>query len=513
MSSNSEAIKRQEEISQKNISSIQPAQNSSSNKIQTILVSNQLKKFGSHKVLLPKNHLIDEKNKSMLQAQNEQKFSVFPSSLGRSAKFLIPSISSIHSNSLNLRFEDSSQNSSPSTQFSQFNSERLIETSSGRSQNNIATSLTILSSSPNTNSQKIKITKKIIPKSKFFKLTETELEQLNQPKIERKVKRLTIEQVALNSINYYDHSQNVQNDLQIQTEVDPDPYLEINQKLLNKNRKMLKCSGLMDIEIQNNEQQGLYLVKKYLNRCEDSDQIHVFEGKQFHLLGMTALWMASKLQDLIPIFLSQVVKDAGHNKYSRDDIISMERDIGKCLEFKLLDLTIYEESMTIMKTFLFEKCKIRLSDKDQKQIFNLVYLTAIANRHNYKISGKTSKLEAIAICTFTLKIIKLIHTLNNENQNYDQTKDVEKFKNQNPHNIKANQIKAMINSFKWNYIINQEHQHKVRQLQEEIETNLLEFEQNNKNLKNMTQNISVYINVRDALLYQQDKQIYQKWNI
>ncbi|CDW83234.1 UNKNOWN [Stylonychia lemnae] len=39
-----------------------------------------------------------------------------------------------------------------------------------------------------------------------------------------------------------------------------------------------------------------------------------------HLIGLTCIWISSKLEDVIPISLREIVKDASHFKYSNDEI-------------------------------------------------------------------------------------------------------------------------------------------------------------------------------------------------
>lgn len=37
-----------------------------------------------------------------------------------------------------------------------------------------------------------------------------------------------------------------------------------------------------------------------------------------HLYGLTAIFIASKLEDIIPIRLGAIIRDAAHNKYTKD---------------------------------------------------------------------------------------------------------------------------------------------------------------------------------------------------
>ena len=80
------------------------------------------------------------------------------------------------------------------------------------------------------------------------------------------------------------------------------------------------------------------------------DQGHKEYAKlSLHLVGLVCLWMSSKLEDIIPIFISQVVKDAGHDKFTKEEIIAQEALIFKTLGCKLYSNDIYLGAMTIFK--------------------------------------------------------------------------------------------------------------------------------------------------------------------
>jgi hypothetical protein len=46
---------------------------------------------------------------------------------------------------------------------------------------------------------------------------------------------------------------------------------------------------------------------------------------QLHLIGLSSIFISSKYEDVIPIHMDQIIRDAGHKKYSREDIVEMEK--------------------------------------------------------------------------------------------------------------------------------------------------------------------------------------------
>ena len=43
-----------------------------------------------------------------------------------------------------------------------------------------------------------------------------------------------------------------------------------------------------------------------------------------HCLGLVSILMSSKLEDVKPIHMNQILDDAGHNKFSKDQILEKE---------------------------------------------------------------------------------------------------------------------------------------------------------------------------------------------
>jgi len=55
-----------------------------------------------------------------------------------------------------------------------------------------------------------------------------------------------------------------------------------------------------------------------------------------HLYGLVSCFIASKIEDKRPIKMNEVIKEAGHGKFSLEKILEAERDIYLVLHFKLV---------------------------------------------------------------------------------------------------------------------------------------------------------------------------------
>ena len=57
--------------------------------------------------------------------------------------------------------------------------------------------------------------------------------------------------------------------------------------------------------------------------------------KDLHLYGLTSILVSSKINDIVPIFLKDIVDSAAHGAFTYDIIKSAEYEILKTLQFKL----------------------------------------------------------------------------------------------------------------------------------------------------------------------------------
>lgn len=48
-----------------------------------------------------------------------------------------------------------------------------------------------------------------------------------------------------------------------------------------------------------------------------------------------SLFVSSKFEDVIPIHMDQILKDAGHGKFGLKEVVEMEKDIFMTLSFKV----------------------------------------------------------------------------------------------------------------------------------------------------------------------------------
>jgi len=94
---------------------------------------------------------------------------------------------------------------------------------------------------------------------------------------------------------------------------------------------------------------------------------------------MSSVFIASKYEDIVPIFMKQMLDDVGHFKFTRTHILSMEREMLSTLGFKIVNKTYtsYHEASLILAELNLTQ------EKEEAQLF-LTFLCFISV-YNYQI--------------------------------------------------------------------------------------------------------------------------------
>ncbi len=60
-----------------------------------------------------------------------------------------------------------------------------------------------------------------------------------------------------------------------------------------------------------------------------------------YLIGMTIVFLSSKYEDVLPISMRHIIDDVGHFKFTRSQIITLEKDILSTIGFKLVNVNCH----------------------------------------------------------------------------------------------------------------------------------------------------------------------------
>jgi hypothetical protein len=101
-----------------------------------------------------------------------------------------------------------------------------------------------------------------------------------------------------------------------------------------------------------------------------------------HIFGLVSIFLASKIEDVIPIFMTGILESAGHGKFKKHQVIEAEETMIKALEFKLMGATLFDTTLTEFKVFLLQNQDYFLSTKQISDISELIIFVGKASLHS-----------------------------------------------------------------------------------------------------------------------------------
>lgn len=152
---------------------------------------------------------------------------------------------------------------------------------------------------------------------------------------------------------------------------------------------------------------------KYLTLTNSS-----FETKDIHLVGVTSMLLASKMEEIVPFKVSTVIEKMTHGKIQAKEVVRCEEDILKTLNFELLS----SPSLFIFVEFLMVKLNFHVSSfyKDITKV--ITYITKMVMHDYSTLIRFPLKYIACSCLYICFKIIEQI------NSNFKTKYYVEKMK-------------------------------------------------------------------------------------
>jgi len=129
-----------------------------------------------------------------------------------------------------------------------------------------------------------------------------------------------------------------------------------------------------------------------------------FETKDIHLVGVTAMLLASKMEEIIPFKVSTVVEKMTHGKMQAKEVVRCEESILKTMEFELLSspsLFVFIETLVVKLNFH--------STPFFKDIMKVVTYISKMIMHDYSILTKYPMKYLASSCLYiSFKIIEQV---------------------------------------------------------------------------------------------------------
>ena len=143
--------------------------------------------------------------------------------------------------------------------------------------------------------------------------------------------------------------------------------------------------------------------------------------------------------------MSQIVADAGHNKFPKQLLLNKEMEILDALEFRFDHRSAYEEATYRVKAAIFQNEKLKLTQDDMDKLLSFISFLCHLAVHNMFLSANIeSKNVAIASIILSLRYLRRSHESFDMALVWDEDEDI----NMGDDSPALHQIKKMIKYFK-----------------------------------------------------------------
>ena len=134
---------------------------------------------------------------------------------------------------------------------------------------------------------------------------------------------------------------------------------------------MMECLGVFK---KSNETifLSVYIMDQYLNNTK-----LVLKNENIHLIGIASMSLATKYEDIIPIYMFQFTEKIGHNLYSSKKITNQEKNILKDMN---IENFVFSSIYDFIQTFFFDfkyNNQPNLESEESKNIYENIKNTAI----------------------------------------------------------------------------------------------------------------------------------------
>ena len=171
---------------------------------------------------------------------------------------------------------------------------------------------------------------------------------------------------------------------------------------------------------------AISIMDRYIMKKEPSDQIENLND-HYHLIGIVCVWLSSKLEDTKEIHFKQIFRDAGHAKFRKQQILDMEADILRTINFNLIDTIIFEESMTLLKLFQHEGNKKFFEQDEMQRLEEYLKVLSLTNSHGFTISSENKNKVAYSQVILAIRLLTLVNNKKSNNLNISQNSEQKAF--------------------------------------------------------------------------------------
>eukprot|EP00347_Sterkiella_histriomuscorum_P013950 403362738 len=262
--------------------------------------------------------------------------------------------------------------------------------------------------------------------------------------------------------------------------------------------------------------QTFFLSTSIMDRYFEARNRHQkpLDKSDLHKIGLVSILISSKYEDVFPIRMSQILQDAGHNKFNQQQILDLEVDVLQHLGFKVQSKNIYEESSIILKKVLYEFKKATLQPKEQEFLFTYHLFLCQLTLHVQDLVLESLNVLSPALVYVSLKYVLQFYKkklalkkmearkdseIKNQqlfDQNFSQTEQEVKKSKQLQKNIKGllkiiGTLRSLFRLFKVQYIHHTDQEKQIRTVKSNIMSAFVSFQ--SRNFKNLNKNFPIFL--------------------
>ena len=147
-------------------------------------------------------------------------------------------------------------------------------------------------------------------------------------------------------------------------------------------------------------EQTFFLSVQYMDRFI-GQSTRTLKIEELHLIGITCMFIASKYEDITPLYLKTMVKKVSHGKIKGEQIMKLEREIVSTLKFKLASVpTVLEFLESYLTHDIFK------DHRDAKLLMDVCKYLAYLQTHHIQFCDQDGSVIAAACINAALNLIQ-----------------------------------------------------------------------------------------------------------
>ena len=135
----------------------------------------------------------------------------------------------------------------------------------------------------------------------------------------------------------------------------------------------------------------------------------ILKDEDIHLIGLTSIYIASKMEEKIPMRLIHIVNNLGKGVFSKAEIIAMEKEIVETIEFDFLNAVTCDYLMTFFWDLKVNNGQILNDFKEHDVIDKYMKFCIFLSKltlYNHKFAAYSTSLIAVGILTLGFDFLK-----------------------------------------------------------------------------------------------------------